>query len=155
MRCCSWKGFFSWPKKHFFAHPIEGFKGCSFTTYRVPDGLFFVATQKKVFCNTCYTCFFCLCCLRRHLAVENRKQSECTSCMHTGILSMGKGPPLVALALNKAICILSDAVTLECSVPWNAPGMIAFCPDVFAWSGLRCAHILTSLFLGQNVGATS
>jgi hypothetical protein len=67
--------------------------------------------------TTCCTCFFCLCFLRRHLAKENRKQSECTPCMHTGILSMGRGPPLVALALNKAIRILSDAVTLECSIP--------------------------------------
>jgi len=37
--------------------------------------------------------------------------------MYSGILSMGRGPHLVALALNKAIRILSDAVTLECSVP--------------------------------------
>jgi hypothetical protein len=42
------KAFFR-DQKTFFAHPIEGFKGCSFTTYRVPDVLFFVVTQKKVF----------------------------------------------------------------------------------------------------------
>lgn len=54
--------------------------------------------------------------------------------MYSGILSMGRDPPLVVLALNKAICILSDAVTLDCNVPWNAPGMIAFCPE--------CLHVL-------------
>ena len=43
------KRLFFVTKNFFFAHPIEGFKGCSFTTYRFSDGLFFVATQKKVF----------------------------------------------------------------------------------------------------------
>jgi hypothetical protein len=45
-------------KKLFFAHPIEGFKGCSFTTYRVPDGLFFCCNSKGVFSRTFHGMFF-------------------------------------------------------------------------------------------------
>jgi hypothetical protein len=33
----------------------------------------------------------------------------------------------------------------------RARNMFAFCPGVFVCSGVRCAHILTSLFLGQDV----
>jgi hypothetical protein len=51
------KAFFR-DQKLFFAHPLEGFKGCSFTTYRVSDGLFFVATQKKVFRKDSMECSF-------------------------------------------------------------------------------------------------
>jgi len=127
--------FFVTKKTFFLLTPSKDSRGVSFTTCSWP---LFCCNSKGGFSRTFHGMFFYhrfqivaifLPLLHVFLLVFlNTCPAELSSLserfvwgvpwsMYLGILSMGRGPPLVALALYKVIRILSDAVTPDCSFP--------------------------------------